>query len=157
MYRYIRCRLTPDDLEAIAAQLYVEMLKSGYTAVGEFQYLHHGKDGGAFDNPAEMSLRALAAAQTTGIGATCCRCFISMLGSANSRRATVSVVLSTEQICRKIYEILAKATRPRLRPAYRYRATQSKGHRRIDPHRGLRNRCVRTHPHSHRGAGERSR
>jgi len=69
MYRFVG-RLTPDDLEAIATQLYVEMLKSGYTAVGEFQYLHHSKDGSAFDNPAEMSLRSLAAAQTTGIGVT---------------------------------------------------------------------------------------
>jgi formimidoylglutamate deiminase len=69
MYRFVG-RLTPDDLEAIAAQLYVEMLKSGYTAVGEFQYLHHDRDGTPFANPAEMTLRTLAAAQDTGIGAT---------------------------------------------------------------------------------------
>ena len=69
MYRFVG-KLTPDDLEAIAAQLYVEMLKSGYTAVGEFQYLHHDRDGTAFGNPAEMTLRTLAAARETGIGAT---------------------------------------------------------------------------------------
>ena len=69
MYRFVG-RITPDDLEAIAAQLYVEMLKSGYTAVGEFQYLHHDRDGSPFGNPAEMTLRTLAAAQDTGIGAT---------------------------------------------------------------------------------------
>ncbi|MGB0629749.1 MAG: formimidoylglutamate deiminase [Alphaproteobacteria bacterium] len=69
MYRFVG-RLTPDDLEAIAAQLYVEMLKSGFTAVGEFQYLHHDRDGTGFDTPAEMSLRTLAAARTTGIGTT---------------------------------------------------------------------------------------
>ena len=44
MYGFVS-RLTPDDVEAIAAQLYLEMLKAGYTAVGEFHYLHHDPDG----------------------------------------------------------------------------------------------------------------
>ena len=37
--------LTPEDNQAIAAQLYVEMLKAGYTAVGEFHYVHLDPDG----------------------------------------------------------------------------------------------------------------
>ena len=69
MYRFVD-RLSPDDLEAIASQLYVEMLKAGFTSVGEFQYLHHDRDGTPFGNPAEMSLRTLAAAKATGIGIT---------------------------------------------------------------------------------------
>ncbi|MCP4329229.1 MAG: formimidoylglutamate deiminase [Alphaproteobacteria bacterium] len=63
-------RLTPDQLEAIAAQLYLEMLKSGYTSVAEFQYLHHGPDGEPYDDVAEMSLRTLSAARMVGIGFT---------------------------------------------------------------------------------------
>ncbi|MBI2720052.1 MAG: formimidoylglutamate deiminase [Rhizobiales bacterium] len=63
-------RLGPEDLEAVAAQLYVEMLKSGFSVVGEFQYLHHQPDGSAYDNPAELSLRCLAAAEQAGIGIT---------------------------------------------------------------------------------------
>jgi formimidoylglutamate deiminase len=63
-------RLSPDDLEAVAAQLYVEMLKSGFSVVGEFQYLHHQPDGSAYTNPAEMSLHCLAAAEASGIGIT---------------------------------------------------------------------------------------
>lgn len=63
-------RLSPDDLEAVATQLYVEMLKAGFSAVGEFQYLHHQPDGTPYANPAEMSLRCLAAADTAGIGIT---------------------------------------------------------------------------------------
>ncbi|MGE3743361.1 MAG: amidohydrolase family protein, partial [Geminicoccaceae bacterium] len=39
-------RITPDDQRAIAAQLYVELLKGGYTSVVEFHYLHHRPDGG---------------------------------------------------------------------------------------------------------------
>lgn len=63
-------KMSPEDLEAVAAQLYVEMLKSGFTAVGEFQYLHHRPDGGAYAEPAEMSLRCLAAAERAGIAVT---------------------------------------------------------------------------------------
>jgi len=44
MYRFL-ARLTPDDVEAIAAFAYMEMLESGFTAVGEFHYLHHDLDG----------------------------------------------------------------------------------------------------------------
>ncbi len=69
MYQFVGM-LSPEDLEAIAAQLYVEMLKSGYTAVGEFQYLHHDCNGASFEIPAEMSLRTLAASREAGIGVT---------------------------------------------------------------------------------------
>ena len=63
-------KMTAEDLEAVAAQLYVEMLKAGFTTVGEFQYLHHQPDGAAYDDPAELSLRCLAAAETAGIAIT---------------------------------------------------------------------------------------
>jgi formimidoylglutamate deiminase len=63
-------KLGPEDLQAVAAQLYVEMLKSGSSVVGEFQYLHHQPDGSAYDEPAELSLRCLAAAEETGIAIT---------------------------------------------------------------------------------------
>ncbi len=69
MYRFVG-RLTPEQVEAIAAQLYVEMLEAGYTAVGEFHYLHHGPDGRPYDDLAEMSRRTVAAAKATGIGIT---------------------------------------------------------------------------------------
>ena len=69
MYGFVG-RLSPDHVQAIAAQLYVEMLKAGYTAVGEFHYLHHGPDGSPYDDPGEMSHRVIAAAQAVGIGIT---------------------------------------------------------------------------------------
>ena len=69
MYRFLD-RLTPEQVEAIAAQLYVEMLKAGYTAVGEFHYLHHDPEGRPYADPAEMSRRIVAAARTSGIGIT---------------------------------------------------------------------------------------
>ena len=63
-------RLSPEDLEAVAAQLYVEMLKAGFSVVGEFQYLHHQPDGTPYADPAEMSLRCLTAADQAGIAIT---------------------------------------------------------------------------------------
>ena len=69
MYRFLD-RLTPDDMEAIAAMAYVEMLETGYTHVGEFHYLHHDADGRAYADPAEMAARIAAAAHATGIGLT---------------------------------------------------------------------------------------
>lgn len=69
MYRFVEL-LTPDDLEAIAAQAYMEMLEAGFTHVGEFHYLHRDHDGRPYADPAEMSTRIIAAASDVGIGLT---------------------------------------------------------------------------------------
>ncbi|MFT3792070.1 MAG: formimidoylglutamate deiminase [Rudaea sp.] len=69
MYTFAN-RIGPDDLRAIAAQLYVEMLKAGYTHVCEFHYLHHRPDGKPYADPAAMSLALVEAARETGIGLT---------------------------------------------------------------------------------------
>ena len=69
MYRFLD-RLTPEDIEAIAAQAYVEMLERGFTRVGEFHYLHHDSSGSPYANIAELAERIVAAASETGIGLT---------------------------------------------------------------------------------------
>ena len=69
MYGFVD-RLGPDAAGAIAAQLYCEMLKAGYTAVAEFHYLHHAPDGRPYDDLAEMAERVTAAARRTGIALT---------------------------------------------------------------------------------------
>ena len=69
MYAFASC-IGPDDLRAIAAQLYVEMLKAGYTHVCEFHYLHHAPDGEPYADPAAMSLAIIEAAKEAGIGLT---------------------------------------------------------------------------------------
>ncbi len=69
MYRFLD-RLTPDDVEAIAAMAYAEMLEGGYLHVGEFHYLHNDAQGQAYANPAEMAARVTHAAHQTGIGIT---------------------------------------------------------------------------------------
>jgi formimidoylglutamate deiminase len=62
--------IEPDEAEAIAAMLYAEMLRHGYTHVAEFHYLHHDKDGKAYHQLAEMGERMVAAAMTAGIKIT---------------------------------------------------------------------------------------
>jgi formimidoylglutamate deiminase len=69
MYR-LAARLTPESLNAIAAQVYADMLKSGYTAVCEFHYLHNTADGAAYDDPLVMCHSLVDAAATAGIGLT---------------------------------------------------------------------------------------
>jgi formiminoglutamate deiminase len=69
MYRFLE-RLTPEDVQAIASQLYIEMLEAGFTAVGEFHYLHHGPDGMPYDDLGAMAGSIAAAAEQSGIGVT---------------------------------------------------------------------------------------
>ncbi|MER9230199.1 formimidoylglutamate deiminase [Mesorhizobium sp. M0437] len=69
MYRFA-LSMTPDQVEAVAAQLYVEMLEAGFSRVGEFHYLHHDRDGRPYADIAEMAQRIVAAASETGIGLT---------------------------------------------------------------------------------------
>lgn len=60
----------PDQLEAVAGQLYMEMLEAGFTRVGEFHYLHHDHDGSQYDDIAELAARIAAASADTGISLT---------------------------------------------------------------------------------------
>jgi formimidoylglutamate deiminase len=69
MYRFLAV-LTPDDVEAITALAFMEMLEAGFTAVAEFHYLHNEIDGRAYAAPDELVGRIAAAAATTGIGLT---------------------------------------------------------------------------------------
>ena len=69
MYRFA-ARLSPDQLEAIALGLYVEMLEAGYTAVCEFHYIHHDMNGQPYADDATLALALMRAAQRAGIGLT---------------------------------------------------------------------------------------
>jgi formimidoylglutamate deiminase len=69
MYRFLAF-LTPDDAEAIATQLYIEMAKAGYTRVCEFHYLHNDPSGARYREPAAMAQAHLRAAKRAGIAIT---------------------------------------------------------------------------------------
>ncbi|CUI09565.1 formimidoylglutamate deiminase [Massilia antarctica] len=69
MYRFAR-HITPEHIEAIAAQLFSECLRHGYTSVCEFHYVQRDQDGVMYARPAETAERIVAAAQLTGMGVT---------------------------------------------------------------------------------------
>jgi formimidoylglutamate deiminase len=69
MYAFL-ARMTPEAMQAVARQLYVEMLEAGYTGVAEFHYVHHQPDGRPYSDRAETSRRMIAAAAETGIAIT---------------------------------------------------------------------------------------
>ncbi len=66
MYRFV-ASLRPEDVEAIAAFLYAEMLEAGYTAVAEFHYLHHDPDGRRYASPSRLAQAVRSAARGTAI------------------------------------------------------------------------------------------
>ena len=66
----VALRIKPDQLRAVAAQLYVELLRGGYTQVCEFHYLQHRPDGAAYDDPMTLSWALADAAEDAGLGLT---------------------------------------------------------------------------------------
>ena len=69
MYRFLDI-LSPDEIEAVAAHAFMEMLEAGFAAVAEFHYLHHQPGGATYADIGELSARITAAASTAGIGLT---------------------------------------------------------------------------------------
>jgi formimidoylglutamate deiminase len=69
MYKFLG-QLTAEHAQVIATQLYIEMLKMGYTRVAEFHYLHHDIDGENYPQLSEMAEAIFKAAGETGIGLT---------------------------------------------------------------------------------------
>ena len=69
MYRFLDS-MAPEDVEALSAQAYVEMVEAGFTRVGEFHYLHNDASGASYANPAELCERVAAAASSAGIRLT---------------------------------------------------------------------------------------
>lgn len=69
MYRFVGL-IEPEDMETLAAQVFIDMLKGGYTAVGEFHYIHHAQDGQPYPDKTLMSQQIIKAALETGIAIT---------------------------------------------------------------------------------------
>lgn len=59
--------LTPDSYRALATAVFTEMVRAGWTAVGEFHYVHHRLDGRPYDPPHAMELALAEAAREVGI------------------------------------------------------------------------------------------
>lgn len=59
--------LDPDLLHELAVAAYAEMVAAGFSAVGEFHYLHHGPGGVAYADPNAMGEAVIEAARTAGL------------------------------------------------------------------------------------------
>lgn len=113
MYRFA-LSMTPDHAEAVASQLYMEMLEAGFSRVGEFHYLHHDIDGRPYADISEMAQRIAAAASHTGIGLTLLPVFYahSTFGGAapnEGQRRFINTVESFERLldgCRSAVKTL---------------------------------------------------
>ena len=115
--------MTPEQLEAIAAQLYVEMLEAGFAAVAEFHYLHHAPDGSPYADRAEMSARIAAAAGATGIGLTLLPVLLRPRGfggapPAPGQRRFVNDLDGFARLLRGLPRGLRRLDAPRLRAAF---------------------------------------
>ncbi|MDO9430095.1 MAG: formimidoylglutamate deiminase [Phenylobacterium sp.] len=112
MYRFLE-RLGPEEVEAVAALAYAEMLESGFTRVGEFHYLHHDQGGRAYANPAEMAVRIAAAADTAGLGLTLLPVFYahSGFGGAEPTPAQARFINDIDSFA-QVLEVSRKALAP---------------------------------------------
>lgn len=63
-------RLDPDTYRRVAEAVFAEMVLAGFTAVGEFHYLHHGPGGRRYTDANEMGRALMAAARGAGIRLT---------------------------------------------------------------------------------------
>lgn len=111
MYRFAG-RITPEQLEAVATWLYVEMLEAGYTSVCEFHYLHHDVDGRPYADDATLSLALLRAARAAGMGMTLLPVLYqtSGFGGRPPRADQARFIRSTDNML-SLLELLTPATR----------------------------------------------
>jgi formimidoylglutamate deiminase len=63
-------RIEPGDLQILATQLFIEMLKSGYTSVAEFHYLHRQRSGAPYSGSNALWEAVGNAASAAGIALT---------------------------------------------------------------------------------------
>jgi formimidoylglutamate deiminase len=111
-------RIEPEELQILATQLFVEMLKAGYTSVAEFHYLHRQKNGALYPGTNGLWEAIDNAAEIAGIGLT----FLPTLyqtgdfGGKPLKREQARFALDTEVFLRAIQERLARERLPHRRP-----------------------------------------
>src|SRR5688500_13592222 len=62
--------LNPDEMKVVAAMLYAELVRNGYSNVAEFHYVHHDKNGAPYAHLAAMGEALIEAANEAGIKIT---------------------------------------------------------------------------------------
>jgi len=117
MYRFAE-RIGPEDLEAVSALAFAEMLEGGFTHAGEFHYLHHDRGGAPHADPGELAARIASAAARTGIGLTLLPVFYAHSGFGGAAPAARQRRFVSEpdgfarivEACRRVVRPLAGAS-----------------------------------------------
>ena len=109
MMYHFALRLSPDDQTAVAAKLYLECLKRGFTGVAEFHYIHNAPDGSPYSCAEEMSLATLRAANLSGIQLTLLPVFYahSDFGAQPPTNAQRRFVTSLDGLARMLEDLSA--------------------------------------------------
>ena len=108
-------RITPEQMQAVAEHLYVELLRGGYTQVCEFHYLHHGPHGQPFADRATMCHALAAAAAGSGIGLTVLPVLYERAGFHQARlRDDQSRFASTPALVHQLMREVQALARPNL-------------------------------------------
>jgi formimidoylglutamate deiminase len=99
-------RIGPEELQIVATQLFIEMLKAGYTSVAEFHYLHRAFGDGLSSNTRALWDAVANAARTAGIGLTLLPTLYqsSDFGGAPLKSEQRRFFLSTDEFLRGIEE-----------------------------------------------------
>ncbi|MDX2103732.1 MAG: formimidoylglutamate deiminase [Alphaproteobacteria bacterium] len=107
MYRFL-ARLRPEDVQAITAQLGVELLRNGYTTLGEFHYLHCDPSGHCYADPAELAHRVVAGVQQAGIALTLLPVLYqtAQFGGVPPTEGQRRFILSTDTFARVVEELI---------------------------------------------------
>lgn len=109
----VALRITHEQLRAVAAQLYVELLRGGYTQVCEFHYLHHAEDGSAYDDAATLAWALADGAADAGIGLTILPVLYERSGFAqDALRDDQRRFKSSPAFVHALYETVRAARRP---------------------------------------------
>ena len=83
-------RLSPEDVFSVSRFCFLEMLKAGFTSVGEFHYLQRDPNGDAYNDPLELHNAVLAAAHEVGIR-------IVMINTAYARGGVKQALRTTQR------------------------------------------------------------
>lgn len=107
MYKFLD-QLSANDAKIIAKQLYIEMLKMGYTRVAEFHYLHHDLGGDTYQPIATMAKAIFEAASESGIGLTMLPVLyrFSGFGEQTPTQGQTRFINSTEQFNQLVSECI---------------------------------------------------
>ncbi len=111
--------LEPDDVEAIAAQTFAEMVEAGFTGVAEFHYLHHAADGQPYADPAELAARIVTAAQDVGLRLTLLPVFYAHSGAGGrapeaAQRRFIHDLDGFARLMQRCEQLVASSPRQRL-------------------------------------------